>query len=65
MKQNKEDLYHLLEDITNIKVCISIITKKINRKIDMIDDGFDDLSSNKDFRSILNELKQRVELLGE
>lgn len=65
MKQNKEDLYHLLEDITNIKVCISIITKKINRKIDMIDDGCDDLSSNKDFRSILNELKQRVELLGE
>lgn len=65
MKQNKEDLYHLLEDITNIKVCISIITKKINRKIDMIDDGFDERSSNKDFRSILNELKQRVELLGE
>ena len=31
----------------------------------MIDDGFDVLSSNKDFSSILNELEQRVELLGE
>jgi hypothetical protein len=31
----------------------------------MIDDGCDDLSSNNDFRSIFNELKQRVELLGE
>ncbi len=65
MKQNKEDLYRLLEDITNIKACISIITREINRKIDMIDDGFDVLSSNKDFSSILNELEQRVELLGE